>query len=207
MHVPKVFEITDPEIIAQFIKENGFGTLISRGEKFPIGTHIPMQLEINSQGERVLLGHVSKENPQWIDFEKSPKVLAIFLSPIHHYISSSWYKKPNTPTWNYISIHLSGTLKTIEGDALWQSLSRLTDNYEAKMSNPFSLETTTKAVQRQINGIVGFEIRIEKTEASFKLSQNRSEEDFENIIKQLQLSASLGAQLMADAMKRQQKTP
>lgn len=205
MHVPKIFEITDNQVIEQFIEENGFATLVSIGETFPIGTHIPMELETNSKGEKVLAGHISKENPQWIDFEKSPNVLVIFLSPINHYISSSWYDHPNAPTWNYISIHISGKLKIIEGDELWQSVSRLTDKYESKMKCPFSLETTTKSVQRQMNGIVGFEISIDKIDASFKLSQNRSEEDFENIIKELRLSNGLSSKLMADAMERQKK--
>jgi transcriptional regulator len=56
-----------------------------------------------------------------------------------------------------------------------------------------------------MNGIVGFEISIDKIEASFKLSQNRSEEDFANIIKELRLSDKLSAQLMADTMERQKK--
>lgn len=205
MHVPKIFEINDNQVIEQFIKENGFATLISIGETFPIGTHIPMEIETNSKGEKILAGHISKENPQWFDFEKSPNVLVIFLSPINHYISSSWYNHPNAPTWNYISIHISGKLKIIEGEELWQSVRRLTDKYEAKMKCPFSLETTTKSVQRQMNGIVGFEISIDKIDASFKLSQNRSEEDFANIIKELRLSNELSAKLMADAMERQKK--
>jgi transcriptional regulator len=73
------------------------------------------------------------------------------------------------------------------------------------MKCPFSLETTTKSVQRQMNGIVGFEISIDKIDAAFKLSQNRSEEDFTNIIKELRLSNELSAKLMADAMERQKK--
>lgn len=205
MHVPKIFEITDNQVIEQFIKENGFATLISIGDTFPIGTHIPMEIETNSKGEKILAGHISKENPQWIGFEKSPNVLVIFLSAINHYISSSWYNHPNAPTWNYISIHISGKLKVIEGEELWQSVRRLTDKYETNMKCPFSLETTTKSVQRQINGIVGFEISIDKIDASFKLSQNRSEEDFSNIVKELKLSEGLSAKLMADAMEKQKK--
>ncbi|MBF2708681.1 FMN-binding negative transcriptional regulator [Flavobacterium soyangense] len=38
MYRPEIFKITDRSIIKQFIKENGFGTLISIGETYPIGT-------------------------------------------------------------------------------------------------------------------------------------------------------------------------
>ena len=61
------------------------------------------------------------------------------------------------------------------------------------------------SVQKQINGIVGFEISIIKIDAQFKLSQNRTEEDFKNIIDELRLSNELGAKLMADVMERQKQ--
>jgi transcriptional regulator len=202
MYVPEIFEITDPKIIEQFIKENGFGTLITASSPFPVGTHIPMLLETNAIGDKVLTGHISKENPQGLDFEKSPQVLAIFLSSIHQYISSSWYNHPNAPTWNYISVHVSGNLKIIEGDTLWKAVSQLTDKYEQQSKCPVSLETLPKSVQRQMNGIIGFEISIHKIEAAFKLSQNRSQEDFANILNELRLSKDLMASLMADCMER-----
>lgn len=147
MYVPKIFEITDKNIIEQFIKEIGFATWINDGGKFPVGTHIPIELETNSQGEKILAGHISKENPQWSDFEKSPNVLVIFLSPINHYISSSWYNYPEAPTCNYISVHIKGKLKIIDGNELWKAISRLTEKYEKTIKCPFSLETTTKSVQ------------------------------------------------------------
>ncbi len=203
MHIPKLFEITDAAIIEQFIKENGFATIISAGSNFPVGTHIPIELEINENGEKVLWGHISKANPQCKDFEKSPDVLVIFLSHIYHYISSSWYNHPNTPTWNYLSVHVSGKLRIIEGEKLWESVRRLTSKYEQKSINPVSLDTLPDSVQKQMNGIVGFEISISRTEAAFKLSQNRSDEDFINILKELRISNDLSASLMADVMERQ----
>jgi transcriptional regulator len=54
-----------------------------------------------------------------------------------------------------------------------------------------------------MNGIVGFEIRIDKIECAFKLSQNRSEADFASIIKELRLSNEFTAMLMADEMEKQ----
>ena len=89
MYIPNQYEITDPLLIEQFIKENGFATIISTGSVFPIATHIPIELEKNENGEKVLWGHLSRANPQWKLFEKHENVLVIFLSSIHHYISSS----------------------------------------------------------------------------------------------------------------------
>jgi transcriptional regulator len=203
MHIPKLFEITDNTIIEQFIKENGFATIISKGSDYPVGTHIPIELETNENGEKILWGHISKANPQWKEFETSPNVLVIFLSNVHHYISSSWYNHPNAPTWNYLSVHISGRLKILEGEILWESIRRLTNKYEKTSANPVSLDTLPESVQRQMNGIVGFEISIDKIEAAFKLSQNRNDEDFKNIVNELWLSNKLSASIMADVMERE----
>lgn len=205
MHTPKLFKIIDSKIIEKFIKENGFATLITKGSNFPTGTHIPMELELNDKGDKILAGHISKANLQWKEFENDQNVLVIFLSPINHYISSSWYKQPNAPTWNYLSVHINGKLKVIHGDNLWSSVSRLTDRYEQESKCPISLDTLPTSVQKQIDGIVGFEISIDKVEAQFKLSQNRKEEDFKNIIKALRLSNDFSALLMADTMEREMK--
>src|SRR5688572_1762258 len=201
MYIPHQYEITDSLLIEQFIKENGFATIISSGSEFPIATHIPLELEKNENGEKVLWGHISKANPQWKLFEKHENVLVIFLSSIHHYISSSWYNHPNVPTWNYMSVHVSGKIKLIEGEKLWESVRRLTNKYEKNSAHPVSLDKLPKEVQKQMNALVGFEISIKKMEAAFKLSQNRNKEDFENIIKQLNLSADLNGKLMAEVMK------
>lgn len=203
MHIPKHFQIEDRTVIAQFIKETGLATLISRGSEHPLATHIPLELELNEKGEEVLWGHISKANPQWKDFAKNDSVLAIFLSPVHHYISSSWYNHPNAPTWNYLSVHITGRLTIIEGDKLWESVRRLTNRYEQSSKNPVSLDTLPESVQKQMNGIVGFEISLDKVEAAFKLSQNRNDEDFNNIIRELRLSKELSAALMADVMQRE----
>ena len=203
MHTPKLFKITDNKIIEQFIKENGLATLITSGSNFPTGTHIPIEMEENENGEKLLMGHISKANLQWKEFEKNPNVLVIFLSPINHYISSSWYAQPNSPTWNYLSVHVSGKLTMIQGEELWGSVGRLTDKYEQKSKCPVSLNTLPPSVQMQMNGLIGFKISIEKIDAQFKLSQNRTEEDFKNIIKELRLSDDLSATLLADSMERQ----
>ena len=205
MHIPKMFEITDKVVIEQFIKETGLATLISKGSQYPVGTHIPLELETNEKGEKVLWGHMSKANPQWKEFEKFPNVLVIFLSPVHHYISSSWYNHPNAPTWNYLSVHICGKLKIIEGDDLWESVRRLTNRYEQNSKHPVSLDALPASVQQQMNGIVGFEISIDKMEAAFKLSQNRNDEDFTNIIRELRLSNDVSSRLMADLMEQEVK--
>jgi len=41
-------------------------------------------------------------------------------------------------------------------------------------------------VQRELSGIVGFEVLVEQVEAGYKLSQNRNEADFASIVAELE---------------------
>lgn len=202
MHVPAYAEVTDRELMEQFIRETTLATIISSGQVYPVATHIPLELEVNESGQKALWGHVSKANPHWKIFEKNPNVLVIYLSPVHHYISSSWYKEPNAPTWNYMSVHVTGKARIITGDKLWESIRRLTAHHEKISENPVSLDTLPESVKLQMNGLVGFEISIEKMEGSFKLSQNRTKEDYGNIIVQLNKSNVPQARAMADILRR-----
>lgn len=202
MHIPSYFKVTEQETIDAFIRANSFATLISAGDPYPLATHIPLELETNLQGRQVLWGHISKNNPQWQVFEKQPKVLASFLSPIHRYISSSWYGQANVPTWNYMSAQVSGHIRIIHGEALVESLRRIVDKYERDSVHPVSYDTFPEKVQQQKNGIIAFEIEIERKEASFKLSQNRNDIDFENVVRELSLSQDPLANALAKEMVR-----
>jgi transcriptional regulator len=206
MFVPKMFSVSDRQIIEEFIIENSFATIISQSGEYPTGTHIPLELETNAAGEKVLWGHLAKANPQWQEFVSHPKVLVIFSSPVNEYISSSWYNHPNVPTWNYMSVHVRGQVKIIEGDTLWESLRRLTNKYEKGMKNPVNIDQLPEREKRQVLGIVGVEVSIESMDVAFKLSQNRNDEDFANILLELQNQGSATARLMADAMERQRNS-
>lgn len=202
MYIPKHFQVHDQQLIKAFIEENAFATIISSADDWPVATHVPLYPVWRADGPNLLWGHVSKANHQWKNFLLNDNVLVIFLSPVHSYISSSWYNHPNAPTWNYMSVQVKGKIKIIEGELLWESVRRLTDKYEASSENPVSLDNLPESVQKQMNGIVGFEISMMETHAAFKLSQNRSDHDFANIVNELEKLNSPQATLMADCMRR-----
>lgn len=197
----KDFQVDDRALIETFVRDHGLATLVSRGSEHPLATHIPLEWETTAEGVPLLRGHVAKANPQWRDFAAHEQVLAIFQSPAQHYISSSWYDHPNAPTWNYLSVHITGRVSLIEGQALWDSVSRLTDRYEQRFARcPVALDTLPAAVQKQMQGIVGFEITLDKIQASFKMSQNRNAPDYHNIIQELHALQTTEARLVADTM-------
>jgi transcriptional regulator len=182
MYIPKKFQVTEEAQILDFIRENGFAILVSLNEGKTNATHIPIQ--VSDDGKK-LHGHLSKANPQWKNFNQQ-EVLVIFNGP-HTYISSSWYNHENVPTWNYIAVHVYGTIRVIEGDALIDSLKSLTNKYEKNSAKPVSVEKLSpEYFQSALRGVVGFEIEITNMEAAYKLSQNRDKINHAEIINKLE---------------------
>jgi len=229
VYTPKYYRNENIEEVRDFIAHNGFGILISSpappspmgkgagGLGFPVATHIPMLLDKNEQGQDILSGHVSRANPHHKLFAPpstvgkgagglgSTQVLAIFLGP-HAYVSSSWYSHENVPTWNYIAVHVYGKIKIIEGDRLYRQLKMLVDKYEHGSAKPVELETMSQDyVKKQMHGIVGFEIEIEQIQAAYKLSQNRNEQDYENVIRELENRGDAHSKAVAEEMRKRPK--
>lgn len=201
MYIPELYKNENQEEINAFLQKNSFGILINRTKGKLWATHIPLELDKNENGKSILFGHISKENPQWESFESDTNVLAIFSGP-HSYISSSWYEKENVPTWNYIAVHVYGKIKIIEGAAVVASLKKLTDKYEQNSENPVRIEELSSKTMRQTSGIVAFEIEIESIEGVKKMSQNRNEKDYHNIISELEKAKETAAIEVANVMKK-----
>jgi len=205
MWVPKKYKIEDNKTIEDFIASIGLATLITMDNKFPVATHTPIELEYDDNGNKVLRGHIAKANPQSEILKTEPNTLVIFHSPIQHYISSSWYDKPNAPTWNYMSVHLYGKVSILNDDDLWHSVDRLTQRHEKISRCPISLQSLPNNIQGMLKGVTGFEIPVEKIEASFKLSQNRNNKDYENIIQELTTLNTPFSKLMSQTLTQTKK--
>jgi len=205
MYIPGLFKLTDSETIRQFINDNGFGILINSVNGKIWATHIPMLLEKDKDQKDILTGHLSKANIQWKEFEKSQEVLVVFPGN-HSYISSSWYDHENVPTWNYLAVHVYGTIHFIEGDELKEELAKIVNKYESGMPNPVSVDRMTESfVQREMKGIVGFKISISEIQAAQKLSQNRDDKNYLRIIEGLENKGDPDSLEMAKIMREKKQ--
>ena len=66
-------------------------------------------------------------------------------------------------------------------------------------------ESLKEFVEKQIKGIVGFAVDVTRIEAGYKLSQNRNDEDYWNIIHQLDQRADADSKKVASAMRARRK--
>lgn len=200
MYVPKHFKVSDFDEIREFIQENSFGTIVTTKEGKPIATHLP--LELYKQGDDYYItGHMAYANPQWKTFGDD-NVLVMYQGS-HAYISSSWYKSENVPTWNYQSVHVYGTANIMSEQELQEDLILLLQKYEKHRKNAALWENLSSQTKKQIKGIVGFKVKVQEVQAAYKLSQNRDEEDYRNIIDKLKEESDLSSQQLAEVMKKQ----
>lgn len=201
MYIPKHFEEKDLYEIASLVKEFGFATLVSAVDDVPYATHIPLELDIDKEGIWRLYGHIARANPQWRSFESQPQVLAIFMGP-YSYVSPSWYDHKNVPTWNYKAAHLSGKVQILEGEALITLLRNMMHRYETiHAESPLSFDELPKEIlDKDLRGIVGIEIIVDKIEAVSKLSQNRNEASYTGVIDGLRKMDAYDSKRIAEEM-------
>ena len=189
MYIPKAFREDDISAIHTLIREYSFAALITQREGVPFATHLPFMLDAERGPNGTLLAHMARANPQWHDFASAQEVLVIFQGP-HAYISPSWYEvELSVPTWNYAVAHAYGLPRLIEDqEKLYDLLKILIQTHEAQFENPWPFQLSDDYLKKMMRGIVGFEIEITRLEGKFKLSQNRSETERENVIAALQES-------------------
>lgn len=201
MYIPELYKNENQEEIQNFIQDNGFAILVNQTNGKLWATHIPLVLDVNEKGNQILVGHISKENPQAESFQGNDEVLAIFSGP-NAYISSSWYDHENVPTWNYLAVHVYGKVKILNYEQAINSLKKLTDKYEAKSEKPVRVEDLSEKTMQEAKGIVAFEIEITTIEAQKKLSQNRDDKNYRKIISELEKTKDFQATEIAKAMKK-----
>ncbi|UYO32617.1 FMN-binding negative transcriptional regulator [Bacillus halotolerans] len=204
MYIPKYYKVTNADDIWDFVQNNSFGTIVTTAQGKPIATHLPLQL-MKEGDTYYITGHIAYGNPQWRTFEACEDVLVMFQGP-HAYISSSWYEKENVPTWNYQAVHVYGTASILNEEELKHDLTMLLQKYEKHRKNPVLWDKLSpQLLESQLKGIVGFKMKVGEIQASYKLSQNRNEKDYMNIIDQLQHEGNPNSKQMAELMEKRLK--
>lgn len=201
MYIPKRFKVDDEKEIWSFLKQHTFATLVTTDKGRPVATHIPVM--VNREGEEIVVsGHLAYGNRQWRTLNEEQESLIIFQGP-HSYISSSWYEEQQVPTWNYQSVHVYGNVSLQTQEELIADLKTLLHVYEHHRQHPVLWETLSpELLERELKGIVGFKLIVTDIQAAYKLSQNRNDKDYANIITQLHQETSPEAHQVAQEMKK-----
>jgi transcriptional regulator len=203
IYTPRSFAAPDAAAIARLFDEYPFATLITPGDPEPFISHLPLQHRPAPGADGVLLGHMARANPHWQNFGKRTTV-AVFHGP-HTYVSPSFYADPGgaVPTWNYAVAHVHGVAEPMDNEAETRALlHELVHRYEDGRAQPWRLQFDAGPQAGMVGAIVGFRLVIERIEAKFKLSQNRSAEDRERVIRELRADGHAEAEATAAWMER-----
>lgn len=199
MYIPPKFKLKDETQTRAYIRQYPFATLITAVDNYPIATHLPFILEEN-EGQWYLLSHMAKANSQWKSLEEQ-QVLVVFQEP-HAYISPTHYEKEeNVPTWNYIAVHVYGTVELLLEnkqaiDLLEKTIAVFEKGFQGQWEN---LDEGYK--NRLLQGIVAFRLKIQGFEAKEKLSQNKTVQERQTISDGLLAASDRSAQQLAEIMK------
>lgn len=173
------------EVLHEAMRDIAFGTLLTHASGEFIVSHLPFELDLQPLPLGILVGHIARSNPQWRQVGAGIPALAILHGP-HGYVSPSWYpgkrEDPRqVPTWDYVAIHAHGALRTFDDpDRLYDLLRRLTERNERGRTHPWKItDAPEDYLREQMRAIIGLELRIEKLEGRYKLSQNRDAADQE----------------------------
>jgi transcriptional regulator len=199
VYVPNHFAPDDRDV-QQLLAHHGAADLVTDGEDGLEATMLPFVHDVE-QG--TLLGHFARNNDHWKRAE-GLRGLVIVRGP-DSYISPSWYASKAehgrvVPTWNYLTAHVHGTV-AVHDDVDWVEdvVRRLTRKHEAGRPAPWSVDDAPERFFRgQLRAIVGVEVRIDRIDAKFKLSQNRPAPDIDGVIDGLRsVGDTAGAEAVA----------
>ncbi len=184
MYIPKHYEIP-ADRLSELLNGVRAGNLVTVHADGPKATFVPFHLEQRESGP-VLVTHLVRNNPQATVPVTGPALVILDIDDA--YISPLWYttneKLPNVPTWDYITIHLTGevSFSTTPEQAL-AAARALT----AHMESPEVLGAVgEEKLHKMARAIVGVEVSIDKIEAKAKASQNRHPDDVRGLLPHLE---------------------
>jgi len=181
MYPPPHHQIQDIQKMITVIKTYPLGMLVSADDGSPFVTHIPI---IYNDATGKLVAHIDKYNPQLATLKDGAAVTVVFRGP-DTYISPSVYTTKQLPTWNYIFVHITGTVTLInDPEEAKETMVAMTSFLEAP-DHKYSLTKENTRLHRAINYIQAFDITITAWDGKFKLSQDKIEKDQENAKQEL----------------------
>lgn len=173
MHPNPAFRQTPAARNAGFARERAFGILALNGADGPLLAHVPFLL--SDDGATADL-HLVRSNPVARALT-TPQPAVIAVSGPDSYVSPDWYGVADqVPTWNYVAIHLRGTLALLPDDDMRDMLDRQSAHFENQL-RPKTPWITDKMppdlLDRMMRQIVPARLTVTAIDGTWKLNQNK----------------------------------
>jgi transcriptional regulator len=231
------YVLTDEARVRDLVREHGWATLVSVTDDGPVASHVPILLEEGDPpGGSVapgsaagpprrrdarglpdrfrvpaepltVLSHLGRPDELLHQVDGTREHLLIVEGP-YGYVSPGWYGyAPAVPTWNYVAVHLYGTLELLDAEESYAVMGATVDRYEAPMPEPVRMPDVEGYARRIAPGAVGFRLRVTRFQGKAKLSQDKPREVVERVVEALgtdphYANPALAAQMRAELARR-----
>lgn len=171
----------------------------------PVVTQVSVLAE-ERDGRLYLSGHVMKQTDHYKALIRNPECLLVFTGP-STYVSASWYSNPHKgSTWNYMSVHARGKVAFLDAAGAVAFMQHFTAHFEGgDTASPTVYDNLPGSyTTAMMSAIAIFEMRVDAIDSVFKLSQDRDEASYDNIMVQLKEQGG-NAALIAGEMERRRE--
>jgi len=201
MYLPRLFENTERGQLVELMRAHPFATVLALADGAPEISHLPVL--VAHDAPLVLQAHVARANPLAKLVSDGAQLTVIFHGP-HCYVSPRHYvNADNVPTWNYAVVHASGRARVLAPDAAFTHLKDLAARFESNVAQPWTPDAAGNLPRELVPALVAFEIEVEQLTGKFKLSQNRSREDWQGVVDAFEQSSNADERAVLALMKRQ----
>ena len=173
MHPNPVFHTQGAEANLAYARDRAFGTLAVNGEDTPLLSHIPFLLD--DDGQTIWL-HLVRSNPIARAL-KTAHPCKLSISGPDSYVSPDWYGiDDQVPTWNYLAVHISGTLELLPQEMLRDILDRESAFFETRLQTKkpwVSTKMSPGVMDKMMRAIVPCKITVTDVDGTWKLNQNK----------------------------------
>lgn len=175
MRVPEHFRPRAPQEAWEVVDRHGFGTLVTAdGGAAPVGSPLPFLGRPADGDGGSLIGHMALANPQLASLRRlDARVLVVFAGP-SAFVSASYYdEEPAVPTWNHVTVQVTGRPRLLTGEAATlEVLEQTVAHFERQVGSKWRLNVDDPYVRELARQVAAFAVDVDRIKAVFKLSQN-----------------------------------
>ena len=198
MHPARYFHEADRLTLAAFVASNALATIVGVDGATAVTAATPILMVRSS-----VRFHLSTRNRLTAVLTASRSALATVIAE-DAYISPDWYAAADqVPTWNYRSVDIEGALRVMTRDETRQLLDDLSAHFEARLApkSPWTrAKMRSEPFEAMLSAITGFEMSIERMDGTFKLSQNKPDDERARVATRLAERPDAGSQAVAALM-------
>lgn len=178
MHPNPAYRAKHAALAERLIEEIGFAMVFLTTPHGPRVAHTPI---LRGDGATIRF-HLARANALSPFLDGATALLT--LNGPDAYVSPRWYADRDTvPTWDYLALEIEGPVRRMTDEELEAFLHRAIATHEGRIAGePWRAGEAGEATwSRLFAGIVGFEMSVEATRPTVKLSQKKSAAERERI--------------------------